>query len=93
MCNHGLLTVGGSIAEAFVWMRRLISACEPQGRAMATGGRIRPVGREVLEMARNSSAVITGGAEWAYHLRQALRNHLDFKGLPAGVGTDHTKAS
>ena len=35
MWNHGLLTVGRTIAEAFAYMRRLVDACELQERVSA----------------------------------------------------------
>jgi hypothetical protein len=35
--NHGLLSVGETVAEAFVWMYRLDRACQTQ--VMANGGR------------------------------------------------------
>jgi ribulose-5-phosphate 4-epimerase/fuculose-1-phosphate aldolase len=84
MHNHGLLTIGGSIAEAFVWMRRLVAACELQERIMATGGAIRPVPREALEATRREFLQREKGrapsrAEWDFHLRQALANHPDLR--------------
>ncbi|HEY8579998.1 MAG TPA: class II aldolase/adducin family protein [Beijerinckiaceae bacterium] len=80
MENHGLLTVGASIAEAFVWMRRLVSACELQERVMATGGRIRRVPQDVLdatrrEFLRREKGRSPSRAEWSYHLREAQRRH------------------
>ena len=38
MENHGLLTVGRTIGEAFIYMDKLIRACETQVRIMSTGG-------------------------------------------------------
>lgn len=35
--NHGLLSVGGSVAEAFVWMHRLEAACQYQVDGLAGG--------------------------------------------------------
>ncbi len=43
MTNHGLLSVGSSVGEAFGWMRALIDACTLQERAMATGGKLKPI--------------------------------------------------
>ena len=40
MTNHGLLSVGASVAEAFGYMRALIDACTLQERVMATGGKL-----------------------------------------------------
>ena len=39
MRNHGLLTVGETVAEAFVWMYRLDRACQVQAMAQGTPGR------------------------------------------------------
>jgi ribulose-5-phosphate 4-epimerase/fuculose-1-phosphate aldolase len=49
MRNHGLLTVGRTIGEAFVFMDKLLRACETQERILATGARARPIPREVCE--------------------------------------------
>ncbi len=46
--NHGLLTVGKTIGEAFNWMHRLELACRSQLAAMATGAKLRGVPEEVL---------------------------------------------
>ena len=35
--NHGLLTVGRTIPEAFIWLYRLERACQVQLDAMAAG--------------------------------------------------------
>ena len=47
--NHGLLTVGKTIGEAFNWMHRLELACRSQLAAMATGARLNPVPKAVLD--------------------------------------------
>ena len=47
--NHGLLTVGKTVGEAFNWMHRLELACRAQLAAMATGEKLRPVPKKVLE--------------------------------------------
>ena len=36
--NHGLLTVGETVAEAFIWMYRLERACETQVATYGSGG-------------------------------------------------------
>ncbi len=41
MSNHGVLTVGRTIGEAFVYMERLIASCRLQTLLMASGARIR----------------------------------------------------
>jgi ribulose-5-phosphate 4-epimerase/fuculose-1-phosphate aldolase len=47
--NHGLLTVGKTIGEAFNWMHRLELASRAQLAAMATGQKIIPVPDKVLQ--------------------------------------------
>jgi ribulose-5-phosphate 4-epimerase/fuculose-1-phosphate aldolase len=47
--NHGLLTVGKTIGEAFNWMHRLELACRSQLAAMATGAKLIPVPAPVLD--------------------------------------------
>jgi len=46
--NHGLLTCGRTIGEAFNWMHRLELACRAQIAAQSTGQKIRPVPDDVL---------------------------------------------
>ena len=47
--NHGLLTVGRTVGEAFNWMHRLELACRSQLAALATGQKLRTVPQDVLE--------------------------------------------
>src|SRR6185437_4849416 len=47
--NHGLLTVGRTIGEAFNWMHRLELSCRSQLAAMATGAKLREVPAAVLQ--------------------------------------------
>ena len=47
--NHGLVTVGRTVGEAFNWMHRLELACRSQLAAMATGAKLRAVPQDVLE--------------------------------------------
>jgi len=47
--NHGLLTCGKTVGEAFNWMHRLELACRSQLAAMAAGAKLRPVSGAVLE--------------------------------------------
>ncbi|HEX3061999.1 MAG TPA: class II aldolase/adducin family protein [Usitatibacter sp.] len=47
--NHGLLTVGKTIGEAFNWMHRLELTARSQLAAMATGAKLVPVPPKVLE--------------------------------------------
>jgi ribulose-5-phosphate 4-epimerase/fuculose-1-phosphate aldolase len=76
MWNHGLLTVGRTIGEAFNYMHRLIGACETQVQLMSTGAAIRRVPQEVLEHtsrqmeARRGNKPI-GGLDWEMYFRLA----------------------
>jgi ribulose-5-phosphate 4-epimerase/fuculose-1-phosphate aldolase len=53
--NHGLLTVGRSMAEAFQAMHRLEAACMVQVRAQAGGGELSVIPPEVMERAKIES--------------------------------------
>jgi ribulose-5-phosphate 4-epimerase/fuculose-1-phosphate aldolase len=47
--NHGLLTVGETVADAFIRMYYLERSCEIQVRAQAGGGELTHVSKEVLD--------------------------------------------
>jgi len=47
--NHGLLTVGRTVGEAFNWMHRLELSCRAQLAAMATGAKLAAVPADVAE--------------------------------------------
>jgi ribulose-5-phosphate 4-epimerase/fuculose-1-phosphate aldolase len=77
MTNHGLLSVGGSLAEAFGYMRALIDACTLQERVMATGGKLKPI---PVALQEHTKAQMSGGRNgpredisWAYWRRLAER--------------------
>lgn len=74
--NHGVLTVGRTVGEAFNWMHRLELACRAQLGAMACGVPLRPVPAPVLEETWNQYQPGTrrpyGVMEWP-----ALRRKLD----------------
>ena len=53
--NHGLLTVGRSMAEAFQAMHRLEAACMVQVRAQAGGSELSHIPPEVMERAKIES--------------------------------------
>ena len=82
MNNHGLLSVGASIGEAFGWMRALIEACKLQERVMATGARRRPIPDDLqartkaqMSMGRNAPRE---DHSWQYWMRLAERLDPDF---------------
>ena len=78
MLNHGLLSVGASLGEAFGYMRSLIDACALQERVMATGGTMRPIPEAMqahtkAQIGRNRGNAPHEDISWAYWLRLAER--------------------
>ena len=76
MWNHGLLSVGSGVGEAFIWMMRLIAACELQVSLLATGAEIRHIPEAVLrktaeKMHRRQGDAPAGQLEWVMNLRLA----------------------
>ncbi|MDT7834757.1 class II aldolase/adducin family protein [Aquabacterium sp. OR-4] len=59
--NHGLLTVGGNVAEAFLAMYVFEACCTIQVRAQAGGGALIPVHPEIIGSAKQQSAQATRG--------------------------------
>lgn len=58
--NHGLLTVGATIADAFLYMYGLQKACEVQIRAQA-GGELIEIDRRILEGVRANFGIVMKG--------------------------------
>lgn len=82
MNNHGLLSVGASIGEAFGWMRALIEACTLQERVMATGGKLKPI-PEALQARTKAQMTVSRNApredhSWQYWMRLAERLDPEF---------------
>jgi ribulose-5-phosphate 4-epimerase/fuculose-1-phosphate aldolase len=78
MLNHGQLSVGATLGEAFGFMRMLIAACTVQIKAMATGAKLRPVPSELQAQTKAQVAAYWGNGprednSWAYWLRLAER--------------------
>lgn len=75
--NHGALTVGRTVGEAFNWMHRLELACHSQLAAMATGAKLHAVPQPVLEATWNNYQRGTrrpyGLMEWPALLRKLDR--------------------
>lgn len=73
--NHGLLTVGATVAEAFYYMYYLEQSCRIQVAAMSTGGTLSLPPPEVCEYTAaqfGTGGPTTGRRPWA-----ALRRRLD----------------
>jgi ribulose-5-phosphate 4-epimerase/fuculose-1-phosphate aldolase len=60
--NHGLLTVGRSVAEAFVAMYFFETTCMMQVRAMAGGTPLRRIGNAIIDGAQRQMEEVTRGA-------------------------------
>jgi ribulose-5-phosphate 4-epimerase/fuculose-1-phosphate aldolase len=59
--NHGLLTVGRSIAEAFQAMYTFEATCAIQLRAQAGGGELIPVRQAIIETAQEQAREVSNG--------------------------------
>jgi ribulose-5-phosphate 4-epimerase/fuculose-1-phosphate aldolase len=78
MWNHGVLSVGRSIAEAFFYMLKFVEACRLYERVLATGAEVRRIPPDVLKFTRDQIAEKKkqpdfGIEEWNYYLRLAER--------------------
>jgi ribulose-5-phosphate 4-epimerase/fuculose-1-phosphate aldolase len=75
--NHGLLTVGRSVAEAFVAMYFFESSCMMQVRAQSGGGALRHIGADIVDGAQDQWDKVTrgagGGLAWPALLRKLDR--------------------
>ena len=84
--NHGMLTAGHTVGDAFKRMFNLERACKAQLAAMASGGTLNPVGEELATFTSNQGADWNAkhkaagkeDAEWAAYLRLAKKTNPDF---------------
>lgn len=81
--NHGALTVGRTVGEAFNWVHRLELACRSQLAAMACNTPLSPVAQPVLEETWNNYQPGTrrpyGLMEWPALLRKLDRMDPGYK--------------
>jgi ribulose-5-phosphate 4-epimerase/fuculose-1-phosphate aldolase len=81
--NHGLLTVGRTVADAFLSMFLLERACRIQILAQAGGGKLIPISKEVLkQVAAQEAVVVTGGPGrlvWPGLLRKLDRMNANYQ--------------
>jgi ribulose-5-phosphate 4-epimerase/fuculose-1-phosphate aldolase len=81
--NHGLLTVGRSVAEAFVAMYFFEAACMMQVRAMAGGKPLRRIGAAIIDNAPAQLQTVTHGAggslAWPALLRKLDRTNPGYR--------------
>lgn len=59
--NHGLLTVGASVADAFLYMYLFEAACMIQVRAQSGGGALVPVPQAIVDGIQAQAAMVTRG--------------------------------
>lgn len=71
--NHGLLTVGASIPDAFLAMYIFESACQIQLGAQSGGGELRMIAPEILSGTAKSMKVQTSGLGGAFAWPALLR--------------------
>ncbi|MAC80202.1 MAG: class II aldolase [Rhodobacteraceae bacterium] len=84
--NHGLLTCGRTVGEAFRTMMDLERACRAQGAIMGSGGTPNVLGDDLAEhvaqqeegWAEQHDAKGKPDAEWAAYLRLCKARHPDF---------------
>ncbi len=81
--NHGLLTVGQTVGEAFVWMYRIETACRQQIDALSGGSELMPISLQTREKSVRQGRAMYGkggfieaGREWPALLRQLDRSGL-----------------
>ena len=72
--NHGLLTIGHSVAEAFYWMYYLEQACRIQVAAQSTGVALSIPSEEVQ---KRTMAQMAPGPNKGWRMWQALRRKMD----------------
>src|SRR4030095_9051368 len=81
--NHGLLTVGRSVAEAFVAMYLLTTSCRIKVRAQSGGEPLRHIGTDILGGAQTQWEKVThgvgGGLAWPALLRRLDRVNPGFR--------------
>jgi len=76
--NHGLLTVGATVADAFVSMYLFETVCTIQVRAQAGGGELIAVPPQIVSTAQQQAAAVTrglgAGLVWPGLLRRLERS-------------------
>jgi len=75
--NHGLLTVGRTVADAFVAMYFAEVACMVQVRAQAGGGRLLPISQPILDGITAQAEVTTMGTGMDRLVWPGLLRRLD----------------
>src|ERR1051325_9241582 len=86
--NHGLLTVGQSVPDAFLPMFLLERACRIQILAQSGGGELIPISKDILAQIPAQEMVVTKGRAgrlvWPGLLRKLDRNGSNFRDWSQG---------
>ncbi|VWX34652.1 conserved hypothetical protein [Limnobacter sp. 130] len=81
--NHGLLTCGSTVADAFLNMFILQRACEVQIAAQSGGATLIPIAQPIVDGIRAAAAQVTRGLggkiAWPALLRKLDREQPDYK--------------
>ena len=81
--NHGLLTIGRSVAEAFVAMYFFEAACMMQVRAQSGGSKLRLISQTIVDGAQTQWERVThgagGGLAWPALLRRLDRRNPGYR--------------
>jgi ribulose-5-phosphate 4-epimerase/fuculose-1-phosphate aldolase len=77
--NHGLLTLGATVADAFLAMYLFEVTCTIQVRAQAGGGELNLIDRSIIDTAMDQAAIVTrgqgaGALSWPGLLRRLDRS-------------------
>jgi ribulose-5-phosphate 4-epimerase/fuculose-1-phosphate aldolase len=72
MKNHGLLTAGRTIGEAFAFMQRLIKACDVQLRLMATGAEYVAIPHEIAQLTAEQMWERRGNKPFGFRMWPAM---------------------
>lgn len=83
--NHGLLTCGGTVGEAFALMYNLERTCKAQLALLSSGAELNPVPHELAEFTAKQYESMTKDRgnpdipdpEWEAYLRLALKHYPD----------------
>jgi ribulose-5-phosphate 4-epimerase/fuculose-1-phosphate aldolase len=75
--NHGLLTVGPAIADAFLFMYTFEACCMIQVRAQSGGGELIPIAKPIVDGVETAARKATGGVGGGALAWPALLRKLD----------------
>ena len=81
--NHGLLTVGPTVADAFLGMYVFETACQIQLAAQSGGTRLRTIASEIVDDIEDAVAIQTGGIGggfvWPALMRKLERTDTSYR--------------